>query len=92
MKENHTVFDIDLPEANRTQANMWKLHCLEYIKELSKANKGLRRLSRRYKILKTKCLKAGVSSVAKATGQSHDECLISGVGNCINHFFYILIV
>lgn len=36
--------DLDLPEAYRTQANLWKAKYFEACKELSKANKGIRRL------------------------------------------------
>lgn len=36
--------DLDLPEACRTQANLWKAKFLEASRELSKANKGIRRL------------------------------------------------
>lgn len=41
--------DLDLPEAYRTQANLWKAKCLEYREELRKANKGLMRLSKQNK-------------------------------------------
>lgn len=36
----------------REQANFWKLKCLEYIRELQKANKGIRRLRRRIESIK----------------------------------------
>jgi hypothetical protein len=39
--------DLDLPPAFRTQANMWKCKYLEALKEVQKANKGIRRLRAR---------------------------------------------
>ena len=36
--------DLDLPESCRTQANFWKAKFFEASKELTKANKGIRRL------------------------------------------------
>lgn len=38
------VTDLDLPESARTQANLWKAKYFEALKELSNANKGIRRL------------------------------------------------
>lgn len=43
------VYDIDLPIVNRAEANFWKAECLVYLKEINKANKGLRRLSKQNK-------------------------------------------
>lgn len=43
------VYDTDLPAGNRTEANFWKAECLVYLKEINKANKGLRRLSKQNK-------------------------------------------
>ena len=43
--------DLQLPPAYRTQANKWRADFYELHKELQKANKGLRRLSRKVKRL-----------------------------------------
>ena len=46
--------DLDLPEAYRTQANMWKACYFEARGELVKANKGLRRLRFKVNLLQEK--------------------------------------
>lgn len=44
--------DLDLPPANRTQANLWMAECLRCQRELRNANKGLMRLNKKIKRLK----------------------------------------
>jgi len=39
--------DLDLPEAYRTQANMWKAKYYEMLEAVRQANKGIRRLKRK---------------------------------------------
>ena len=39
--------DLDLPEAYRTQANLWKAKYFEMRAEVVKANKGIKRLRRK---------------------------------------------
>ena len=40
------IFDITLPPANRTLANLWKAKFFEMHSEVVKANKGIKRLKR----------------------------------------------
>ena len=52
--------DLDLPEAKRTQANLWKAKYFEARNELAKANKGIRRLRRKLNRHLTQPVKFGV--------------------------------
>lgn len=41
------ITDQELPAIDRVWGNSWKAQCLDYIKELNSANKGIRRLNRK---------------------------------------------
>jgi len=44
---SENIQDINLPPANRTQANLWKSMYFEMQAEVVKANKGIKRLRKR---------------------------------------------
>ena len=46
--------DLDLPPVKRSLAIYWELKALIFLKELQKANKGIRRLKRQIDRLKAK--------------------------------------
>lgn len=45
--EFNSKTDLDLPEVRRASANLWKARCFEYMREIAKANTGIRRLKRK---------------------------------------------
>lgn len=54
MTEQYTVSsDRELPPVCRSEANFWKAEYFKAMKELTKANKGIRRLHQKVRLLKT---------------------------------------
>ena len=50
------ILDIDLPPNRRTQANLYQAEYFKMLREVQKAQKGIRRLKRRNDILQRKIL------------------------------------
>lgn len=50
------VMDVDLPEANRTWANLWQKKFFEMLDEVRKAHKGIRRLKNGFERMKKRTI------------------------------------
>jgi len=71
IKKERITTDLDLPEASRTQANLWKAKYFEAYKELVNANKGIRRLKRRVERLQQEIVPCKCQFIERGANESN---------------------
>jgi hypothetical protein len=69
--DTRSITDQDLPLIDRIWGSMWKANCVDYIKELTNANKGIRRLTRKVSWLTNQLRES--QTAHKAAIQSYEQ-------------------